>query len=309
MLLKKIGNVREIESLLFHKPISQIVIREKFHANKHTPFPQTNVPFARLRLIDSGRGSSEEAIPKMQLNHLSEISSKFEGFDVRAGGVTSSVNNQKILSGEGIYTILVGAIDTSGNLCCVDLSNEKYLDLELSGLNPNADYEIYGIEGFRVSPFIRRYSLMYLSRDEKQKNFKRGANELLVLPLAGIDEVQFYPENGRSFTLRQFELMHDANKNNDIAIANLAQGGELNIDNNTVGFGTKRNLLVTRDITANDPEVIEGTVPVKGTVVDIALGYKDLTLISLDGIIHYDIRRPEEIQDQPYLFYMVDTME
>lgn len=309
MLLKKVSNVKEIESLLFHKPISQIVIRERFHANKHTPFPQTNVPYARLRLIDSARGSSEEAIPKMQLNHLSEISSKFEGFEVRAGGVTSTVTKKKILSGEGIYSVLVGSIDPDGNLCCVDLSNEKYLDLELSGLNPDAEYEIYGIEGFRVSPFIRRYSLMYLSRDEKQKNFKRGDNELLVLPLAGISEIQFYPENGRSFTLRQFELMHDAIKNNDIAIANMAHGGELNIDNNTVGFGTKRNLLMTRDITRNDPEEIEGTVPVTGTLVDVALGYKDLTILSLEGIVHFDVRRPEEIQDQPYLFYMVDTME
>ena len=308
MLIGKFTGLTEKANMLFHKPISQIVIREKFKAVNETPYPQSNVPYARIRLISSKMGSSEEAVPKMQLNHLSEISSKFEGFDTRAGGVLPEGKTDHVLSGEGIYTIQLGAITEGGILSCVDLSNDKYLDLELSGLHKDAEYEIYGIEGYVISPFIRKYSLMYLSRDEKQKNFKKGANELLVLPLVGIDEIQFYPVNSRSFTLTQFELMHDAMKNNDIAIANIAHGGELNIDNNTKGFGLQRNLLMTRDIT---PDATKGatadTLKVSGSVVDIALGYEDLTIIDLANIVDFDIRRPEAVQDQPYLFYMVDT--
>lgn len=314
MLIKKFKGVTEMASLLFQKPISQIVVRERFNASDSVPYPQKNVPYARVRLVSSKQGSSEEAIPKMQLNHLSEISSKFEGFDVRAGGVLPKDKTKKVLSGEGIYTIMLGGISPNGDLCCVDLSSDKYIDLELSGLNPKAEYEIYGIEGFRVSSFIRRYSIMYLSRDEKQKNFKVGDNELLVLPLIGLDEIQMYPENGRSFTLTQFELYHDAIKNNDIALASLAHGGELNIDNNTKGFGIERNLLMVRNITPDElkSEVVETasnekSVSVTGSVVDISLGCEDLTILNMSGIRDFDLRRPESIQDQPYTFYLVDT--
>jgi hypothetical protein len=67
---------------------------------------------------------------------------------------------------------------------------------------------------------------------------------------------------------------------------------------------------MTRDITPDETKGdMSESLKVKGTVVDIALGYEDLTIVNLANIVDFDIRRPEEIQDQPYTFYMVDTQD
>lgn len=315
MLIKSFTGVTEISSLLFHKPVSQIVVVENFNYKDAIPYPQTNVPFARIRLVDGFQGSSSEVVPKMLLTHLSELSSKYEGFDIRAGAV-SIEDDKYILSGRSIYTVVLGGIsDNTGRFTCVDLSNQKYFDLELTGLNPKAKYEIYGIEGYEISSFVRKYSIMYLSRDEKQKNILTGENEILVLPLNGLDEVQFYPKNGKSFTLTRFELEHDAYRNNDIALVELTRGVMFNTDYLSKDVMSHKDSLITRDAKASNLKSgVEGGFDFDlakslkyGGVLDVTLGFEDLTVFPLVDIESFDIRRPAEVMNIPYTFYMVDT--
>lgn len=312
MLIKQFTGVTEISSLLFHKPVSQIVVVENFNAADKVPYPQTNVPFARIRLVDGYQGSSTEVVPKMLLTHLSELSSKFEGFDVRAGAV-SVESGKYILSGRSIYTVVLGGINEfSGRFSCVDLSNQKYFDLELTGLNPKAKYEVYGIEGYEISSFVRKYSIMYLSRDEKQKNILSGENELLVLPLNGLEEIQFYPRNGKSFTLTRFELEHDAYRNNDIALVHMSRGIAYNIDHVSQDIMSPKDSILTRRPVGNELKAGEESTSlikqlVTGDMVDITLGFEDLTVFPLTEIESFDIRRPSDVTNIPYTFYMVDT--
>lgn len=314
MLIKQFTGVTEISSLLFHKPVSQIVVVENFNHKDKVPYPQTNVPFARIRLVDGFQGSSCEVVPKMLLTHLSELSSKYEGFDIRAGAV-SIESGKYILSGRSVYTVVLGGISNySGRFTCVDLSNQKYFDLELTGLNPKAKYEVYGIEGYEISSFVRKYSILYLSRDEKQKNILTGDNELLVLPLNGIEEIQFYPRNGKSFTLTRFELEHDAYRNNDIALVEMTRGIAFNIDHVSKNVMSAKDTLLTRSPRANELKAGEEGAEdplskqlVHGDLLDLTLGFEDLTVLPLTDIESFDIRRPAEITNIPYTFYMVDT--
>ncbi len=305
MLIVSFTGKKEVSSLLFHKPVSKIVVREIFNPEKAAvEYPQTNVPYARVRLVDGNNGSSSEVVPKMLLTHLSELATKYEGFDVRAGSVDDTDTGKRVLSGDGVYSIILGAITENGKFACVDLSNQKYFDLELTGLDENATYEIYGIEGYQVSPFVRKYSNMYLSRDEMQKNIVVGDNELLILPVIGLEEVQFYPSNGKSFTLKAFELHYDAMCNNDIASVNLSRGIRFNVDDLTANVKLPKDALLTH--VGNTLRAGGGFSPT-GAVVDISLGYEDLTVIDLTDIVSFDIRRPANLAHVPYTFYMADT--
>lgn len=314
MLIKQFTGVTEISSLLFHKPVSQIVVVENFIYADNIPYPQTNNPYARIRLVDGFQGSSSEVVPKMLLTHLSELSTKYEGFDIRAGGVTVE-DDKYILSGRSIYTIVLGGIsDNTGRFTCVDLSNQKYFDLELTGLNPKAKYQIYGIEGYEISSFVRKYSILYLSRDEKQKNILSGENEILVLPLNGLEEVQFYPRNGKSFTLTRFELEHDAYRNNDIALVELTRDLMYNIDPLSSTILSGKDALLTRKPSASTSKTKPEGAPdplskmlKRGDILDITMGFEDLTVFPLTDIESFDIRRPSENANIPYTFYMVDT--
>jgi|GEM_PF-4324090 len=305
MLVKQFTGVKEVSSLLFHKPISQIVVVEEFFAEDLIT-QQDNKPYARVRLVDGTGGSSSEVVPKMMLSHLSELSSKYEGFDVRAGSAYNIDKDMHVMSGCGIYTVIVGALNDQGRFSCVDLSNQKYFDLELSGLHEKARYSIYGIEGYEMSSFVRKYSSMYLSRDEKQKNIVAGDNELLVLPLVGLEEVQFYAKSGKSFTMTQFELEHDAYRNNDIALAYFTRGLVGDYNDVQTGKTLFRGVLTTTEIDTSGLRPA-GIDRLGGNMVNIDLGFKDLTVIPLTDIESFDIRRPAEAADVPYTFYMVDT--
>lgn len=308
MLIRKFTNSSEQSSLLVQKPVNKIVIVEKFDPNvKRIPYPQKNIPFARVRLVDGSGGASSEVVPKTLLSHLSEISANHEGFDVRAGSVIDSNKDERVLAGRAIYTIILGAYNDAGRFSCVDLSNQKYFDLELTGLNPDAEYEIYGIEGFEVSSFCRKYSQMFLSRDEYQKNILIGDNEVLVVPLLGLDEIQFYPINGRSFTMTSFELEHYAYTTNDIALVDFARGIQFNTD------ASMPDAMIEKDSVVSFLEngvAIRNTskMEVKATVAGLSLGYEDLVCLDVSKIQSIDVRRNPQTASKPYTFYLIDTV-
>lgn len=77
MLIKSFTGVTEISSLLFHKPVSQIVVVENFNYKDAIPYPQTNVPFARIRLVDGFQGkqfrSSTQNVINTPLGTIEQI--------------------------------------------------------------------------------------------------------------------------------------------------------------------------------------------------------------------------------------------
>lgn len=272
MLLKTIKGVDSLSSIICQKPISHLYIREILPVGGSDQ--ESASVKIRVRLIDVRAGKTTEVLPNFDLRFISEIATKFEGHDLR----TYLDADSNKFYGENTHRILLGAQLTDGRTAAVDLSNEKYFDLDLTGLNPLNTYEVYGVETHLVDSFVRLYSVFYMPKDEEQRSYKVGENELLVVPSMGLREIQFYAKNGRSFTVTQQEMIQDARSANDIT------------------------RLSVKGVSGGIPVQLTGA---KTGFANIFCGFENCFIFSIDEFESYDIRRSQV--NNPLNFVSIDT--
>lgn len=291
MKIARITGKTAEENLRVFKPIKKIAVVAKFENFTETDKLKVDNFRMRVRLVDGRKGDSIDILPETEISVLSEIASKYEGFQRRP------LHNAGKYNGVGTFTIPIGA-DVDGLLHAIDLSNDKYLDIDLLGLaTTGVTYEVYGIEGHKVSSHTRKYSKYYLSSGELEKTFSTGENEVLALPLHSLREVQLYAKNGGSSPVyTKDELRVEEDSANDV-----------NFIRNDKNF----NLMITAEGTTMQPSY-SGGAPVGsqqfvgGGVPVISFGAGNLVLIPLVDFTRFDIRRDEDSQN--YQFLMIDTV-
>lgn len=275
MLLKTITGVESATSILCQKPISHLFIRAILPAVGLVYPSRYNCPVnIRVRLIDVRQGKTTEVLPNAKLSFVAEYATKFEGFEKDPWHSKDSGKD----FGEATYRVLLGAQLNDGRIAAVDLSNEKYFDLDLSGLDKNITYEIYGIESHLVESFVRLYSVFYMPKDEEQRTYQIGDNETLLIPTAGLKELQFYAKNGRSFTLTEQELKSDGLATNDF-----------------VSLPWKASFIDVRIVDATTAQI------------DAVMGASQCAALSVDDFASFDVRRQPDYVNSALNFMLVDT--
>lgn len=157
----------------------------------------------RARLVNSENGRVDEIIPLLGLDVLGEICSMNEGFFVKCD----------MDSSKDVFSVNVMLHPTSA----VYLSNDRYLEIDIEGLDAASTCEIYGIEKPAIDKeFICRYNKFYMSAGELQKTFTIGENENLILPNESFEEVTLQYKNGSSCTYTNKELVALMMLQNDV---------------------------------------------------------------------------------------------
>lgn len=155
----------------------------------------------RVRLVNSETGRVEEIIPSMDLGVLAEITSMNEGFFISDGTK---------------YNVNVMLHPTSA----INLSNDKYLEVDLMGVGEEELVSMYGLESPVIDKdFVCRYNKFYMAAGELQKTFSVGENENLVIPKESFEEVVLHYKNGSSCTYTTHEIEALMNLKNDIVCA------------------------------------------------------------------------------------------
>lgn len=290
MKIARITGKTAEENLRVFKPIKKIAVVAKFNDFQESEKVKVDNFRMRVRLVDGRKGDSIDILPETEISVLSEIASKYEGFQRRP------LFNGTKFNGVGTFTIPIGA-DVDNYLCAIDLSNDKYLDIDLLGLASNVTYEVYGIEGHKVSSHTRKYSKYYLSSGELEKTFSTGENEVLALPLHSLREVQLYAKNGGSSPVyTKDELRIEEDSANDINFIRNDKNFNLMITSQ----GTTMSTAYTGGLPADSTQYAGGGVPA------ISFGAGNLVLIPLVDFTRFDIRRDEDSQN--YQFIMIDTV-
>lgn len=268
------------ESAKAFKPVTSLVLRVKC-VDKTKRWADYVHPDIRVRLVDGARGSSHEVVPQMSCDTLSDIAAKTEGYQRRLGWAADmSAPNNVRLSGANQYTIVLNS------LAAVDLSNDKYLDIDLFNCKAGFHYELFGLEHPEISQFVRTIKKFYLSGGEMEKGFSVQDNELLALPLSQIKEIQFFSKNGLTspvFSSVELALLED--QSNDIQ--NLAVN-EFN------------QLVVTNGHTDLKHDTQTGFMIVVGS-----FGFDKWALVDLTPYSRFEVRREEGTE--ALMFFMIDS--
>jgi hypothetical protein len=281
MKITSVTGVTQIENVKCFKPVSKVFVKIIYPADNVVP--NESDPNIRIRLVDGANGSSREVVPEMRLSILSEIASKFEGFQRKASHVLNSAGAGSHLEGFSLSTIILGGSVNADVVSAVDLSNDKYVDIDLHDLNPSCIYEVWGFESHIIAPFCRTYQKFYLSSGEIEKRFSSGENELLVLPINQVKEIQMFPKDGlASPVFRREELILDSDGSNDLV--------SVELDNN--------NLCRV--------ELMDNHVSIPETYLPIKFGYSVWHVMSLVDFAAFEIRREDGIDALTFL--MIDTV-
>jgi len=273
MKITSVTGVDKIENVKCFKPICKVFVKAVYPDGVVEP-QEDKDPQIRVRLVDGQRGSSAEVVPEMPISILSEIASKYEGFQRRPASVKGA-GGVNYLSGYSTSSVILGQQLDMDTISAVDLSNDKYVDIDLRGLDPRVTYEIWGMESHVINPFIRTYRKFYLSQGEIEKNFSVGDNEVLVYPIDQIKEIQLYAKNSQaSPVFRKEELILDEDSRNDLVWVGL----------------TGENL---------SPISEHSTVQAK-------FGFSKWGVMSVDEFNSFDIRREDGLEALTFL--MIDTV-
>lgn len=245
MKITSVTGVESIENVKCFKPISKVFVKIIYpDINGANAVANYSDPQIRVRLVDGRAGSSREIVPEMNLSILSEIASKYEGFQRQAAPRLNDAD-LVVLRGYSLSSVIIGQQLTDDVIAAVDLSNDKYVDIDLRGLNPKCTYEIWGMESHLIQPFCRTYQKYYLSAGEIEKTFGVGENEVLVYPIDDIKEIQLFSKNsGSSPVFRREELIIDEDGRNDLVFVGLDENNICSVSPDTynlpIRFGYSR---------------------------------------------------------------------
>jgi len=129
---------------------------------------------AELRLVDGLKGRDEKIIPDIKLSVLFEFAAKGNGqFYLKAD--------------KSAFSGMIDLTEFDG----IDLSSQKYLELNLYGLNADAKYTVHGIDADEFGGYFYRWSKMEIqgSVGNQTMRYENEKAEYLVLPIDGLEEV------------------------------------------------------------------------------------------------------------------------
>ena len=231
MKVTSFTGVTQIDNVKIFKPVSKIFIKTNYKGTTSGPIVRVD-PLIRVRLVDGRSGRSDEVVPEMRLSILSELASKYEGFQRRADLNRSLQMGDYSHSGFDLCTVMLGAIvglDSYSQCAAIDLSNDKYIDIDMRELDMDCTYEIWGFENHIISPNVRTYRKFFLSAGELEKTIHVEGNELLLFPMDKVKEIQFYAINGSSPVFRREEFILDEDGRNDLVSVALTNGNGVRI--------------------------------------------------------------------------------
>lgn len=273
-------NYKSYEGAKAFKPISSLVLRVQC-VDKTKRWADYKEPQIRVRLVDGNQGSSHEIVPQMLCDILSDIAAKTEGYQRRFGyAADPGAPNHVRLSGFNQYTIPLNT------LASVDLSNDKYIEVDIYDCVDGFEYELFGIEHHEISQFVRTVKKFYLSAGEMEKSFSVQENELLALPLEQIREIQLYTKNNTTspiYTAVELSLLED--QSNDIQ---------------NLGINEYNQLMVTNGHTDLKHDNQAGFMVVAG-----GFGFDKWAVLDLTPYSRFDIRRKDGTDT--LMFLMIDS--
>lgn len=278
--------------------------------------PVNNFPYVKINLVNTISGKSEQLISEMPLHYLSEITSKYIGYDKRfavsttnaqplgvAAGV-ATVNADAYLIGEETATIILGAFtpDSGLNLpySCLELSNDKYIEVTFSNLAPEPSsansnngihYTAYGIEDCYISSACMKYRTYFVVAGERQRRFSTGAGSHLYMPIGDnsiLEEIQLYPAQASlaSPILQLEELRQYERLKNDISTVSSDSNNEDRLLIDDANFNYAGN--VYNDSTSKAVDIITGQ---NLLLSGINLGFQQFASIPLSYLESYDVRK------------------
>ena len=185
------------EVLRIYKPISHIVVvkDDNFYEEK-----------IEVNRVNGLTGSIEKCSPRMFMRN---------GFEIGAHGEGMFTDSE--LGSRGAF-----AVGMSGS---VKLSDQRYLEVDLTGLNNTAQYTIYGLEQGDIVDDMLSYHPMVINSDETEKEYGTTDKELLALPIEGLTKVELVKDSGQAMTYTPDELMTLMEQENDLVCVK-CQGGQ-----------------------------------------------------------------------------------
>lgn len=259
MEISSFKGVNKTPQMKCFKPIQKIFVKREFPVSligasgAYQVKDVKNDEEIRVLLVDSNTGQSTELVPFTKLEYLSEIATKAEGFQRRSVSryIADNPDGTPMLVKEGydFYSVLLAEEHA------VQLSNDKFIAIEMRNLNDMSSYPatiqpVYSVWGFEygvIAPFAIKYTPMYLSPTELQKDFSVGENELVAIPIDLIREIQFYPKqvDGASPIYTRDELVLDQESTNDLTFVPLDRESKLRLFGG--GFANDEFISVSAD--------------------------------------------------------------
>lgn len=269
-------------------------------------------PKIRCRLIDTTTGLNDEIISETSLHDLSELVSKREGFTGRidllqpfASGDSSKLRYY----GEGHYLFALN------NSAALNLSNLRYLSVELTNLRKGFKYEVFGYELANTSSLYNKYTKMFLAPKELEKNFSVGNSSYLAIPIALTKEIQFFAKNSDNAPVYlPEELALDQQMSNDLTFLWGYNSDRLG-DNYRVGEGLWEVAYdsctplseIVEHLTVGDDGIISTDVPniyhARSLPFTFAAG--KYSLINLSEFKSFSIKRVDN--DERYELFLIDV--
>lgn len=189
------------------RPLQTILI--DLHGTALNPLDFNNLA-AKLNvtLINSTTGSQDSIIPFVSLTQLAEVATMHEGSVLRTA-----------VSDDGFTRLLIPVLlNPTSNL---QINNDKYLDIEISGLSAGQTVDIYGFESQSMSDMICRYSKFSMPIGTSRQSTQTGNNDFLCLPIVGFDSIRITYASGVVADLSPRELQYMMAKENDITLSSL----------------------------------------------------------------------------------------
>ncbi|MCU4165221.1 hypothetical protein [Carboxylicivirga caseinilyticus] len=182
-----------------YKPVSEVVITKNGNWNGEK---------VEISRVSGAKGTHEQVSPRMLCEKLFEVASQGEGLFI-----------DKNTGSRGI--IAVGMDGAAA------LSDQRYLEVDLSSLDAAKSYEVYGMEDGEIVERVIVYHPITINSDETLKEYGVADKELGAFPLTDLVKIELIKTNGQSVTYTPTELMAKMEKENDLCAVQDTGAGEV----------------------------------------------------------------------------------
>jgi hypothetical protein len=221
-------------------------------------------------LQDSLTGSQVTLIPFVRIADLGDIATMHEGH----------VNMSETYM---VVPVILNPI------AALKVSNDKYLELEISALSDKYDVEVFGFENGTLSDLVCSYQKFSVPAGTSRQMFTVGNNDVVSFPVGGFDSVRFTFASGVVSELTVTELEYMMSKANDLTLVRRGWHG-------LVSTGGHDLLNEPYDPTA-DPT----------GVIDLIPSYGKSFVLDLNGVKAFEvIRDTMELDGHSYEFLVAD---
>lgn len=186
-----------IENIKVFRPCQVLLFHLKSGAANKLDALTDYTPLLNVVLQNSKTGASDTIVPFIQLGKLGEIASFNEG----------------VILGTETGILIPVMLNPAGN---ISLDNDKYLDVQLSGLQDFANVDIYAFETGKNSDFVTKYMKVTAPMGVARHKTSVGQADLVSFPTKGFESIQLTYKGGIVTNMTKTELQYYAAKNNDL---------------------------------------------------------------------------------------------